>query len=126
VIGGIIGALTLWSLGYAGQAWQRMHAALALAHQVAQATSLAHAEWLAAVLAQCCRDMSAVQGHADALRALGAEYGWAHRLEQARLLHGWVLAMQGEAVRGVAQIRQGLAATQDGGLRRSAPIFLPC
>jgi predicted ATPase len=124
VIGGIIGALTLWSVGYADQAWQRMHAALALAHQVAHAPSLAHAESLAAILAQCCRDVPAVQGHADALQALGVEYGWAHRLERARLLHGWVLAMQGEAARGVAQIRQGVAATQGGGLKLLHPYFL--
>jgi adenylate cyclase len=101
-----------------------MLAALALAQQVAHATSLAHAEWLAATLAQCCRDISAVQMHADALKALGEEHGWAHRLEQARLLHGWVLAMRGEAVRGVAQIRQGLAATQSGGLKAFRPYFL--
>ena len=124
VISGIIGALTLWGLGYADQAWHRMHAALALAHQVAQVASLTHAEWMAAILAQFCRNMPAVQVHADALRALGAEYGLAHRLEQARLLHGWVLAMQGEAARGVAQIRQGLVATQGGGLKAFRPYFL--
>ena len=68
--------------------------------------------------------MPAVQGHADALRSLGAEYRFTYRLEQVRLLRGWVLAMQGEAARGVAQIRQGLAATQSGGMKLLHPYFL--
>ena len=103
VIAGIIGALTLWSLGYADQARHRIHAALALAHQVAHVPSLAHAALVAAILAQWCRDVPAVQMHADALMSLGAEYGFTHRLEQVRLLRGWVLAMQGEAARSSAR-----------------------
>lgn len=124
MLGRTIGALTLWSLGYADQVWQRMHAALALAHQVSHATSLAHAEIWAAILAQCCRDVPAVQVHADALMSLGAEYGFTHRLEQIRLLRGWVLAMQSDAAIGMAHIRQGLAATQGGGLKLCRPYFL--
>jgi predicted ATPase len=124
VIAGIIGALTLWSVGYAEQAWDRMHAALALAHAVAHVPSLVHAEVLAATLAQCCRDVPAVQGHTDALTALAVEYGFPLRLEHARLLRGWVLAMQGEAARGGTQIRQGLAALQGGGVQLLYPYFL--
>jgi predicted ATPase len=124
VIAGIISALTLWSVGYAEQAWDRMHAALALAHEVAHVPSLVHAEVLAATLAQCCRDVPAVQGHTDALTALAVEYGFPLRLEHARLLRGWVLAMQGEAVRGGTQIRQGLAALQGGGVQLLRPHFL--
>jgi predicted ATPase len=101
-----------------------MHAALALAYQVAHAASLAHAELFAALLAQWCRDVPAVQGHADALMSLGEEHGFTHRLEQVWLLRGWVLAMQGEAARGVAQIRQGLAATQGRSLKLFHPYFL--
>src|SRR5262249_14441699 len=115
VIAGIVGALTLWSAGHADQARHGMHTALALAHQVANAASLAHAALLAALL---------VQGHAEALMTLGAAYGWTHRLEQARFLRGWVLAMQGEAARGAAQIRQGLAALQGGGLQLLHPYCL--
>ena len=37
---------------------------------------------------------------------------------------GWVLGMQGEAARGSAQIRQGLAAPQGGGLQLLSPSFL--
>jgi predicted ATPase len=37
---------------------------------------------------------------------------------------GWVLGMQGEAARGSAQIRQGLAALQGGGLKLLHPYFL--
>ena len=36
---------------------------------------------------------------------------------------GWVLAMQGETARDVAQIRQGLAAPQGGGLKLLYPYF---
>ena len=37
---------------------------------------------------------------------------------------GWVLGMQGEVARGSAQIRQGLAAPQGGGLKLLHPSFL--
>jgi hypothetical protein len=81
VVTSFIDALTLWSLGYADQAWHRMHAALALAHQVAHVPSMSNAEVLAAILAQWCRDMPAVQVHTEALMSLGAKYGLTHRLE---------------------------------------------
>src|SRR5262249_55776785 len=121
---GIIGALTLWSLGYAEQAWDRMHAALALAHEVAHVPSLVHAEVLAATLAQWCRDVPAVQVHTDALTSLAVEHRFPLRLEHVRLLRGWVLAIQGEAARGGTQIRQGLAALQGGGVKLLHPYFL--
>jgi len=49
--------------------------------------------------------------HAGPLVAVGPE-------------RGWVLAMQGEAARGGAQIRQGLAAPQGGGLTLLYSSFL--
>jgi hypothetical protein len=38
--------------------------------------------------------------------ALAAEQGFAVRIELARILRGWALAMQGDVTAGVAQIRQ--------------------
>ena len=74
---------------------------------------------------QCRRDVAATQAHADALMALAAAQGFAHRVEQGRILRGWALAMQGDAAAGVAHIRQGLAAVSTAWDQRSArPYWL--
>ena len=55
---------------------------------------------------------------------LGRAMGMARRaLVAGGSERGWVLAMQGEAARGVAQIRQGLAAPQGGGLNWLSLLF---
>jgi predicted ATPase len=50
--------------------------------------------------------------------------GFALRLEQGRMLRGWALAMQGEAAAGVADIRQGLVASQGVGPETLRPHWL--
>src|SRR5262245_61873674 len=117
-------ALVLWGLGYADQAQQRSQEALALARQVGHTPTLAYGEIFAAVLSQLQRDVMAASAHADAVMALAAEQGFVHRVGHGRLLRGWVLAMRGDAVESVAQIRQGLAATESTGLKLFRPYFL--
>jgi predicted ATPase/DNA-binding winged helix-turn-helix (wHTH) protein len=117
-------AQALWGLGYADQAQQRSHEALALAHQSEQTTILAYTEFFAAILTQYRRDAAATHAQADALMALADGQGFRLRLEQGRILGGWALAMRGDAVAGVAQIQQGLAAQQDVRPKLFRPYFL--
>jgi predicted ATPase len=105
-------AQALWVLGYADQAQQLSQEALARARQVEHLPSLEYAEVFAAQLSQCRRDVAATWAHADAAMALAAAQGFAFRIERVRIFQGWALAMEGNAVEGLAQIRQGLAASQ--------------
>jgi predicted ATPase len=117
-------AQVLWELGYADQVQQRSQEALALARSLGHPPSLVYAQFFATILAQCRRDVPATQAGADALMALAAEQGFARRLELARILRGWALAMRGDAAAGVAQIRQGLTVSQGGPLPLYRPYFL--
>jgi predicted ATPase len=117
-------ALTLWLLGYADQAQQRCQEALAWAQQVEHTPSLAWAQVFAAILSQHCRDMAATQTHAEAMMALATAQGFAHRVVHGRMLRGWALAMQGDAITGVADIHQGLEAVPSVGLKLYRPYFL--
>ena len=83
-----------------------------------------YGEIFAAVLSQLQRDVAATQARADSVMAVAAAQGLVHRIGHGRLLRGWVLAMRGDAVESVAQIRQGLAATEGTGLKLFRPYFL--
>jgi tetratricopeptide (TPR) repeat protein len=107
-------ARVLWTLGYADQARQQSQEALTLAVQGDHIPTLAYAEYFVALVCQSRRDVAATQAHADALLALATEHRLALRAEQGRLLQGWVLTMQGEAVAGVAHLCQALASPEGG------------
>src|SRR5262249_37890177 len=80
------------------------------------AQGLAHPLSLAAVLSwnarfhQLRREPRVVYELAEAIIALATAQGFAQWLAQGIVLRGWALAEQGQAVAGVAQIRQGLDA----------------
>jgi predicted ATPase/DNA-binding winged helix-turn-helix (wHTH) protein len=114
----------LWALGYADQAQQRGQEALAQAQQAGHPPSLVYAELYAAILSQYCRDVAAVQAHADAMMVLATAQDLGHRIEHGRILWGWALAMQDDAATGVAHIQQGLVAVQSMGLKLYRPYFL--
>jgi predicted ATPase len=117
-------AHALWGLGYADHAQQRSQEALTTAQDPEHPPSVAYAEVFAAMLAQFRRDAAATYIRADALMAFATAQGLAYRVEQGRILRGWALAMRGDAAAGVAQIRQGRAATEEAGLKLFQPYFL--
>jgi len=129
---GLVSGVTslIWSaqalgvLGYADQAQHRIQEALALARQAEHAQSVVYTELYAALVAQCRRDVLAVQTHADTAIALATTQGFTNRVEQGRIVRGWALAMQGQAADGVLQLRQALAAVQGAGLALMRPYFL--
>jgi predicted ATPase len=116
-------AMALWLLGYPAQALARVHEALALAHALSHPFSLAYAQWLAAVVSQWRRDVSAVHEQAEAAVTLSAEQGFTQWAAQGTSLRGWALAMQGQGEEGMTQIRQGIAAMRATGAALNVPYF---
>jgi TOMM system kinase/cyclase fusion protein len=103
-------ARVLWALGYPAQALAHLHEALTLAHALAHPYSLAFAQFWAAIVYQCRRDVPAVLEHAEAAVALATEQGFPQWAAQGTMLRGWALALQGQGEAGLAQLRQGNAA----------------
>jgi adenylate cyclase len=116
-------ALTLWLLGYPGQALARLHEALALAHELAHPYSLAWALCWAAIVSQLRRDVPAVHEHAEATVALSTEQGFPLWAASGASLRGWALALQGQGAEGIAQVRQGIAAGRATGAMLRVPYF---
>jgi predicted ATPase len=114
----------LWELGYTDQAQQRSAEALALAQQIEDPSSLAHAQFFGTVLSQYRRDAAETYARADALTAFATTQGLVHHAAYGRILLGWALARQGDATTGVAHLHQGLAALQQTGLKLYRPYFL--
>jgi predicted ATPase len=114
----------LWALGYAEQAQQRRAEALALAQQCGDPASLAYVHLYGAVLAQFGRDAATTAARAEALMALATAQGLAHRVVHGRLLLGWALAMQGDAVAGVTHLQAGFEGLQQTGHKLYRPYFL--
>jgi len=103
-------ALLLWLLGYPEQALARLHEALALAHELRDPYSLAHARCWAAYVYQFRWDVPAVHEQAEAAVALSIEQGFPFWAAAGTILRGWALAMQGQGEAGMAQVCQGIAA----------------
>jgi predicted ATPase len=70
------------------------------------------------------RDGQAAQERAEAAIALCTEQGFPTWLAMGTTLQGWALAERGQAEKGIAQIRQGLAAWQATGAEMYVPLFL--
>ena len=97
---------------------------LTFARELSHPFSLAFALNFAAALHQFRGDRQAVQEQAAAAVALCAEQGFPFWLAMGTILQGWVLAEQGQAEQGIAQIRQGLAAYRATGAELYRPYFL--
>jgi class 3 adenylate cyclase/predicted ATPase len=124
VICGVLEALTLWMLGYPGQAWQDMKETLALARRLAHPFSLAQALHFSALLHQLRREPQAARAQAEAELALCTEQDITHYHAWGLLPWGWALAEQGQVAEGIAQIRQGFAGWRATGAGTVWPLFL--
>jgi class 3 adenylate cyclase/predicted ATPase len=101
--------LALWFLGYPDQAVPRIHAALALAQNLAHPLSLSMALRWAALLHHLRRETSLTQAHAEASIRLATDHGFPLQVALVQPLRGWALAMSGHGAEGRAEILQGLA-----------------
>jgi predicted ATPase len=98
-------------LGYPDQALKRSREAIVLARQLSDPTGLARAHYLAGQFHQFRRDSAESLEHAEAVLRLAAEQGLPFYSAGGSILRGWSLAQQGQAEEGVAQVREGLAAS---------------
>jgi predicted ATPase len=117
-------AWNLWQLGYPDQALKRCNEAVALAQALSHPFGLAWAEIFIDVLRLLRRETRATQENAEALMALSAEHGLTDFLAFATILRGWAMAGQDHNEVGVANIRQGLAATRATGAEILSAYFL--
>ncbi|MBI3304256.1 MAG: AAA family ATPase [Deltaproteobacteria bacterium] len=115
---------TLWLLGYPDQALKRSHESLRLAQELSHPWSLAVALGSAFCLHQFRREVQAVQERAEAMITLCSEEGFPTWLAAGTLWRGWVLAEQGQAEEGIAQMRQGIAAIRATGAELARPYNL--
>jgi predicted ATPase len=99
----------LWMLGYPDQALIRSREACALAQELSQPYSLAHALAFASALSMFRREPQRVQKQTEATIALSQEHGFSRWLSVGMAWQGWALAEQGAVQEGLAQIRQAIA-----------------
>jgi predicted ATPase len=79
---------------------------------------------LAVIVHQLRREGQAAQERADALIALCTEQGIPFFLAWGTSWRGWALAAQGQEEEGIAQMRQGLAASRATGAENWRSLFL--
>jgi adenylate cyclase len=117
-------ALTLWVLGYPARAVARSEEALARSRALQHPLSLTYACHFAAQLHQCRGDRQAMQELEDAVLAQATEHGFGLFLAVGRIHRGWLHADRGHAEEGLAQMREGIAASQEIGAGLRIPAFL--
>ncbi|MBI3247657.1 MAG: AAA family ATPase [Deltaproteobacteria bacterium] len=100
----------LGHLGYADQALQRSHEAIALAHASAHPFSLAYALQFAATVHRLRREAIAAQERAEAVIALASEQGFPYWAAGGIFVRGWALAEQGQLAEGKRQMCRGIEA----------------
>jgi predicted ATPase len=76
---------------------------------------------MAAVFA---RDVATVCAYGADCVALSSEHGFAGWVAVGRILQGWTVAQKGQAMTGIARIRDGLAAFEATGQRLHKPLHL--
>jgi predicted ATPase/predicted negative regulator of RcsB-dependent stress response len=117
-------ALILLLRGYPDQALVRNREALAAAYELDHAFTTSQALYLTCWLHQVRGEPRAVEGRARALMELATERSLSAWLADGTVLHGWAVAEAGETDRGMAQLRQGLAAKETIGVQQHTPGFL--
>jgi predicted ATPase len=85
-----------------------MDEALALAQQITHPFSLGFALGMAAMFHQFRREERVTQERAEATISLAQEQGFPFWMAVSAMLHGWALALQGQAQEGIEQINQSM------------------
>jgi predicted ATPase len=114
----------LWCLGYPDRALARIQDAITLARQLAHPVMLVQALDFAAWIHQCPREAQLTREQAEATIALATEYNILFFLAHANTLAGWALVELGQRTKGIAQLRQGLAAHRSTGAVLPLPSVL--
>jgi class 3 adenylate cyclase/predicted ATPase len=114
----------LWHRGYPDQSARAADRALACSRELGHAHTLSHALWIAGMAAVFAREVATVHAYGNNCVALASEHGFAQWAAWGRILQGWAEAQGGEAKKGIARIRDGMAAAETAGTRVAAPLHL--
>ncbi|MCH8196886.1 MAG: adenylate cyclase, partial [Proteobacteria bacterium] len=117
-------ATSLWFLGYADQALEQAHDAVALAKRLSHPFSLTLAQLYVALVHQFRREAELAQERAEATIALCAEQGFAQISTQGAIMRGWAVAARGQVEMGIAEMHRGLSALRATGAGAHRPYFL--
>jgi predicted ATPase len=117
-------ALATWQLGLADQARERAQAAIDLAQRLGKAFEIAGARALAGILSVYRREPERTLENAGPLVQLCTEHQFMPPLAHALGQRGWALAMLRRPEEGIAQIREGLATAQAGGMQITCGFYL--
>jgi class 3 adenylate cyclase/predicted ATPase len=116
-------SLVLWIQGYPDKARETSGAALKGAKEL-DPYSRIFASFYAACLHQFLDDAPETQQHADAMKVVSAEHGFAVFSAVAPVFRGWAVAAAGNEPDGVAEVRKGLDAYRAMGTEFLLPYFL--
>ncbi|MBI3800343.1 MAG: AAA family ATPase [Deltaproteobacteria bacterium] len=117
-------ALVLRHLGYPNQALKRINEALTLARELSHPFSLAFALTQVAMIHQFRREGQAAQKWVEEAIVLSTEQGFPFYVAVGAIVQGTALVEQGQGEKGIAQLRQGLAAFRDMGVELGLPTYL--
>jgi len=117
-------AWSLWFLGRSDEAVAMVEEAIAVGERLAHPPSLAFALSYAAVLHQLRRDPARAVERVEAVARLATAEGFALWLALATIVRGWIATERDDVARGVAEMRDGLAAWQRTGADLGRPYFL--
>jgi predicted ATPase len=117
-------ALSLWCLGYADRALERVQRSLELAGRPDLMFSQAGAKVRAAQVSQLRRDPAQTLHWATAAATLAEEHGYLYVSFFARALKGWALSMSGQLADGVVLMREGIALLNQIGANMDRPYLL--
>jgi adenylate cyclase len=117
-------ALILLFQGYQDQALMRSREALAAAYELGHGYTTSQALYLTCWFHQVRREHRAVEERARALIGLATEHGLSAWAAHGAILHGWAVGEGGAAEKGIAELREGLAATEAMGVQQHTPGFL--
>jgi predicted ATPase len=118
------GGWTLWVQGYPDQALERANAALTLAQHLEHPYTLARGLYWTSLLHQLRREWQVVSERANTAITVATAQQIVLVLAVGPIMRGWALAMQGEGVEGLTQLRQGLDAYRATGTEFYRPHFL--
>jgi predicted ATPase len=120
-----LAAWVLWFLGYADQALAHSQEALSLARASEHPFSLCFVCSSAGLRFQLLRGEPAqARNHLEAVSSLAAAGRFPLFEAGATIYGGWLLAEQGQAEAGIAQIREGMAAWEKTGTQTDKPYHL--
>jgi predicted ATPase len=116
--------MTLWFLGYPNQALTMIRDALTGAHDLDDPFRLVTVLNWSCIVHHLHRDMYTTQTLAETAIALSIEHAFPSRLAVGNIHLGWALAVQGEGVKGISLLQEGLAGWQEMGSKNAQPFLL--